>query len=94
MNNINEILSAYTRSEKSAEETNAALAAAGSRLTVKPGAKTGNALLNCGVGSPEPCTVEDGKLVGIGGAPHTDQVFYDGRWWNIADDGVTLEEKR
>lgn len=90
MAKMNEILSAYINGSKSVDETNAALAAAGSKLTIQCGKKPGNALLDVGVGSPEPCTVQNGKLVNAAGTPHTDQVFYQGEWHVVGDDGVTL----
>ena len=90
MANINEILSAYIQGDKTADETNAALAAAGSKLIVQRGKRPGNALLDIGVGSPEPCKVQNGKLVNAAGTPHTDRVFYQGKWYVVGDDGVTL----
>lgn len=88
--NISKIILDAVNEGKTDEEINAALEEAGSSLRFGP--KTGNALLDVGVGSPEPCEVKDGKLVNAGGVPHQDYVYYGGKTYQLEDDGVTLVE--
>lgn len=76
---------------KTQEEINSELAAAGYQTSF--GDKTGNAYLDSGVGSPEPCTVENGKLTSCKAVPHQDIVLYDGEQYHVDDDGVTLIAK-
>lgn len=90
--NISEIINNAVNEGKSREEINAMLKEAGSSLMLTEG-KMGNALLDIGVGSPEFVVVKDGKLTnGAGGVPHQDYVYYAGKTYQLADDGVTLVE--
>lgn len=73
---------------KTQAEINSELASAGYQTSF--GDKTGNAYLSIGVGSPEPCTVEDGKLTSCKAVPHQDIVLYNGEQYHVDDDGVTL----
>lgn len=89
---IQSILKSYEQGKITVEEANAKLESAGSLLKVQPEPKAGNALLDCHVGSPEPCMVQDGKLVNAVGYPYRDRVFYQDIWYTVGNDGVTLEE--
>ena len=83
-----EIINEGKKNGKTNAEINAELVAAG--YTPYFGEKSGNAKLYCGVGSPEPCTVVDGKLTSIKARPHQDIVEIDGERYHVDDDGVTL----
>ena len=83
-----EIINEGKKNGKTNAEINAELVAAG--YTPYFGEKSGNAKLYCGVGSPEPCTVADGKLTSIKARPHQDIVEIDGEQYHVDDDGVTL----
>lgn len=76
---------------KTQAEINSELAAAGYQTAF--GDKTGNAYLDSGIGSPEPCTVEGGKLTSCKAVPHQDIVIYGGEQYHVDDDGVTLIDK-
>lgn len=83
-----EIINEGKKNGKTNAEINAELVAAG--YTPYFGEKTGNGKLSCGAGSPEPCTVENGKLTSIKAVPHQDIVEIDGEKYHVDDDGVTL----
>lgn len=88
---IYEIITRGQKDGKTNEEINADLAAAGYQTAF--GDKGGNAFLDSGVGEPEPCTVENGKLVSGKAVPHQDIVIYNGEQYHVDDDGVTLIAK-
>lgn len=83
-----EIINEGKKNGKTNAEINAELVAAG--FTPYFGEKTGSAKLYCGSGSPEPCTVADGKLTSCKAVPHQDIVEIDGEQYHVDDDGVTL----
>lgn len=85
---ITDIIMQGQKDGKTQEEINKELAAAGYQTAF--GDKEGNAFLSAGVGSPEPCTVVDGKLTSCKAVPHQDIVIYDGEQYHVDDDGVTL----
>ena len=85
---ITDIIIQGQKDGKTNAEINADLAAAGYQTTF--GDKDGNAFLDSGVGSPEPCTVSGGKLTSGKAVPHQDIVIYDGKQYLVDDDGVTL----
>lgn len=85
---ITDIIMQGQKDGKTQEEINKELAAAGYQTAF--GDKAGNAFLSIGVGSPEPCTVEGGKLTSCKAVPHQDIVIYDGKQYHVDDDGVTL----
>lgn len=85
---IYEIITQGQKDGKTLAEINADLAAAGYQTAF--GDKDGNAFLDSGVGEPEPCSVEGGKLTSCKAVPHQDIVLYDGEQYHVDDDGVTL----
>ena len=85
---IYEIITQGQKDGKTLAEINADLAAAGYQTAF--GDKDGNAFLDSGVGEPEPCTVEGGKLTSCKANPHQDIVIYNGEQYHVDDDGVTL----
>lgn len=83
-----EIINEGKKNGKTNAEINADLVAAG--YTPYFGEKSGNAKLDSGTGSPEPCTVVDGKLTSIKANPHQDIVEMDGEKYHVDDDCVSL----
>lgn len=76
---------------KTQAEINNELASAGYQTAF--GDKTGNAYLDSGIGSPESCTVENGKLTSGKAVPNQDIVIYNGEEYHVDSDGVTLIAK-
>ena len=90
MATVTEIILNGQNENKTAEEINKELAAAGfdTRVGVE---KTGNAYVDVQVGSLEPVTVENGKIVG-GTIDEMYTVYYDGKVWHTDKDDATLIE--
>lgn len=82
---INEILFKWGKGQLTTEEANKQLAGTG--LAINPN-KTGNAMVDSGIGSMDPVNVVDGKIVG-GSAPQCD-IYYNGKIWHNVGDDPTL----
>lgn len=95
MNNleISKIINDGVNEGKSYEEINKELKEAGSNLVLSD-EKHGNAIIEIGVGSPEPVTVKNGKLTEPVGVPYQDIVYYNGKAYYLDNDKVTLVEKK
>lgn len=74
---IESIILAYTAGDFTIDEANEKLKDLGCtfNLTEDKGAGS-NAIMNVGIGSPEPITIKDGKVVG--GAHHSYYIYYKG----------------
>lgn len=90
MKSIYDIIAEGQKNGKTNAEINAELKAAGYQTAF--GDKEGNAYLDSAIGSPEPCTVENGKLTSCKAVPNQDIVIYEGAMYHVDTDGVTLIE--
>lgn len=80
---VNEILKQYFAGDLTEDQANAALAETGTGLRVTDNKAEGcNGMVEVGVGSPEPCYIENGKIVRPTGFGPQYCVYYAGKVWH------------